>query len=149
MSPEYATDGLFSMKSDVFSFGVLVLEIVSGTRNRGFRHANHDFNLLGHAWNKLIDKKALELVDQSIEKPFSESEVVKCIHVGLLCVQKFPDDRPTMSTVLSMLNSDGANLRQPKQPGFYTERSLKVGLPVSENVSCSKNDVTITLLEGR
>lgn len=48
MSPEYAVDGLFSMKSDVFSFGVLVLEIVSGKKNRGFSHPDHSLNLLGH-----------------------------------------------------------------------------------------------------
>ena len=48
MSPEYAVDGNFSVKSDVFSFGVLVLEIMSGRRNRGFWHPEHDLNLLGH-----------------------------------------------------------------------------------------------------
>lgn len=48
MSPEYAVDGLFSVKSDVFSFGVLVLEIVSGKKNWRFRHPDHDLNLLGH-----------------------------------------------------------------------------------------------------
>ena len=48
MSPEYATDGKFSLKSDVFSFGVLLLEIVSGKKNRGFCHPDHHLNLLGH-----------------------------------------------------------------------------------------------------
>ena len=48
MSPEYASDGVYSVKSDVFSFGVLMLEIVSGKRNRGFNHPDHCFNLLGH-----------------------------------------------------------------------------------------------------
>lgn len=48
MSPEYTVDGVFSVKSDVFSFGVLVLEIVSGKKNRGFIHADHHHNLLGH-----------------------------------------------------------------------------------------------------
>jgi len=48
MSPEYAMDGVFSVKSDVFSFGVLVLEIVSGKKNRGFYLANKELNLLGH-----------------------------------------------------------------------------------------------------
>ena len=48
MSPEYAVDGMFSVKSDVFSFGVMVLEIVSGKKNRGFSHQDHNLNLLGH-----------------------------------------------------------------------------------------------------
>lgn len=48
MSPEYAVDGNLSVKSDVFNFGVLVLEIISDRRNRGFRHPEHDLNLLGY-----------------------------------------------------------------------------------------------------
>ncbi|KAL3577591.1 hypothetical protein D5086_019095, partial [Populus alba] len=48
ISPEYANYGLYSLKSDVFSFGVLVLEIVGGYRNRGFRHPDHHLNLIGH-----------------------------------------------------------------------------------------------------
>lgn len=56
MPPEYALEGLFSVKSDVFSFGVLVLEIVSGMKNRGFYHPDHDYNLLGHV---SLEKKIL------------------------------------------------------------------------------------------
>jgi serine/threonine protein kinase len=48
MSPEYAVDGQYSIKSDVFSFGVLILEIISGKKNRGIRHPEHHLNLLGH-----------------------------------------------------------------------------------------------------
>lgn len=48
MSPEYAVDGKYSVKSDVFSFGVLLLEIVSGKKNRSFHHPDHHHNLLGH-----------------------------------------------------------------------------------------------------
>ena len=48
MSPEYAVHGQYSIKSDVFSFGVLILEIVSGKKNRGFCHPEHHLNLLGH-----------------------------------------------------------------------------------------------------
>lgn len=54
ISPKYAVDGLFSIKSDVFSFGVIVLEIVSGNKNRRFYHANHTHNLLGQCKNKEI-----------------------------------------------------------------------------------------------
>jgi serine/threonine protein kinase len=48
MSPEYAMHGQYSVKSDVFSFGVLILEIMSGKKNRGFCHPDHHLNLLGH-----------------------------------------------------------------------------------------------------
>lgn len=64
LSPEYIIDGLFSTKSDVFSFGVLVLEIVSGKRNRGFAHEDHHFNLLGHV---SIDFKILFSLDINLE----------------------------------------------------------------------------------
>jgi serine/threonine protein kinase len=48
MSPEYALDGHFSVKSDVFSFGVMVLEIISGKRNTGFYQVEHELSLLGY-----------------------------------------------------------------------------------------------------
>ncbi|KAL6313969.1 hypothetical protein AAG906_011699 [Vitis piasezkii] len=69
MSPEYASDGVYSVKSDVFSFGVLMLEIVSGKRNRGFNHPDHSFNLLGHAWTLHMKGRPLELIDASLGRP--------------------------------------------------------------------------------
>ena len=48
MAPEYAIDGLFSVKSDVFSFGILLLEILSGKKNRGVFHSDQSLNLIGH-----------------------------------------------------------------------------------------------------
>ncbi|XP_028076010.1 G-type lectin S-receptor-like serine/threonine-protein kinase SD1-1 isoform X2 [Camellia sinensis] len=122
MSPEYVIDGLFSIKSDVFSFGVMILEILSGKSNRRFHHPDHNFNLLGHAWKLWIEGKAFELLDPLVEGSFSMSEVLRCIQIGLLCVQKCPKDRPTMSTVLLMLITKTIVLPQPNQPGFYTER---------------------------
>ncbi|CAI8591263.1 unnamed protein product [Vicia faba] len=64
MSPEYAMGGYFSVKSNVFSFGVLVLEVLSGMKNRGF-HFSDDQNLLGHAWRLWNEGKVLELIDSS------------------------------------------------------------------------------------
>ncbi|XP_059660593.1 G-type lectin S-receptor-like serine/threonine-protein kinase At4g27290 [Cornus florida] len=152
MSPEYQIDGLFSVKSDVFSFGVLVLEIVSGKKNRGFFHADHDLNLLGHAWKLWNEENPMKLMDAFMEGPIIKSEVVKCIHVGLLCVQQRPEDRPTMSTVVLTLDSENPILPQPKQPGFYSER-----FPVdTESSSTGKkpyyhtsNEVTMSILHGR
>ncbi|KAI3521365.1 hypothetical protein L1887_10828 [Cichorium endivia] len=62
LSPEYALDGIFSEKTDVFSFGVLVLEIVSGEKNRGFSHENDSDNLLAHAWRLFEEGMAAELL---------------------------------------------------------------------------------------
>uniref|UniRef100_A0A3N7EEZ8 Receptor-like serine/threonine-protein kinase n=1 Tax=Populus trichocarpa TaxID=3694 RepID=A0A3N7EEZ8_POPTR len=117
ISPEYAIDGLYSIKSDVFSFGVLVLEIVSGNRNRGFCHPDHDLNLLGHAWRLFQEGRHFELIPGPVEESYNLSEVLRSIHVGLLCVQCSPNDRPSMSSVVLMLCGEGA-LPQPKQPGF-------------------------------
>lgn len=60
MSPEYAAEGIFSVKSDVFSFGVLVLEIVSGKKNWRFSHPDHEHNLLGHV--RVENNSVLEII---------------------------------------------------------------------------------------
>ncbi|KAF8414038.1 hypothetical protein HHK36_002037 [Tetracentron sinense] len=155
MSPEYAIEGHFSIKSDVFSFGVLVLEIVAGQMNRGFYHPDHQLNLLGHAWRLWKEDKALELIDESMSDSFLATEVLRCIHVGLLCVQQRADDRPTMSTVVLMLSSESAVVPTPKQPGFFTEMYL-MNPNTSESLSnqessnqesCISND--INLLQGQ
>uniref|UniRef100_A0A6N2N9X0 non-specific serine/threonine protein kinase n=2 Tax=Salix viminalis TaxID=40686 RepID=A0A6N2N9X0_SALVM len=111
MSPEYAVDGRFSLKSDVFSFGVLVLEIISGEKNRGFSHPDHFHNLLGHAWKLWVEERALELVENMPDRPYSVPDVLRCIHVGLLCVQQKPGDRPNMSSVVLMLGTFTTSIR--------------------------------------
>ncbi|KAJ6894432.1 hypothetical protein NC652_028259 [Populus alba x Populus x berolinensis] len=149
ISPEYAIDGLYSVKSDVFSFGVLVLEMVNGNRNRGFCHPDHHLNLLGHAWRLFTEGRSSELITEPIAESCNLSEALRSIHVGLLCVQCHPNDRPSMSSVVLMLSGEG-KLPQPKQPGFFTERTLVEANSSSiKNTSCSVNDSTITLLEAR
>ncbi|KAL5730615.1 hypothetical protein ACHQM5_003416 [Ranunculus cassubicifolius] len=150
MSPEYAVHGRFSVKSDVFSFGVLVLEIISGKKNRNFSHPDHGLNLLGHAWRLWNEDRPMRLVDESINSLWFVEEISRCIHIGLLCVQTDPNQRPTMSYVGLMLSGD-ISLPSPQPPGFYTDRSNLI----EENSSNQdkdrrvSNDVTITLLEAR
>ncbi|ONI12983.1 hypothetical protein PRUPE_4G195600 [Prunus persica] len=148
MAPEYAIDGLFSVKSDVFSFGILVLEVISGRKNKGFYHPNHSHNLIGHAWRMWIQGRPLELIDTCLESSCTLSEVLRCVHISLLCVQHHPEDRPSMASVVIMLGSEIA-LAQPKQPGFFIEKeSHEVGSS-SGNQKSSTNEISITLLEGR
>ncbi|XP_057471845.1 uncharacterized protein LOC130760506 isoform X2 [Actinidia eriantha] len=146
MSPEYVIHGLFSMKSDVYSFGVLVLEIVSGKRNGELCDSEQSLRLLGHTWKLWNEGKALELLDAPMEDSFTSLEVLKCIQIGLLCVQKRPEDRPTMASVLSALDSEITTLPQPKQPGFYAERSTDVTL---DGTLGATNNMTITVVVGR
>ncbi|CAL8150464.1 unnamed protein product [Prunus armeniaca] len=146
MSPEYAVDGVFSMKSDVFSFGVILLEMLSRKKNRGFSHPDHHLNLLGHAWKLWIQDKQLELIDTMLYDSCNISEVLRCLHVGLLCVQRVPEDRPNMSYVVLMLSSD-ITLPPPKQPGFYTERSVPES--PSRKRPFSVNYLSTTVIEAR
>ncbi|KAM0952368.1 putative protein kinase RLK-Pelle-DLSV family [Dioscorea sansibarensis] len=150
MSPEYAMDGIFSVKSDVFSFGVLVLEIISAKKNRGIYLSDPKLNLLGHAWSLWKDGNALELVDESLGFAFPMAEVLRCIKVGLLCVQERPEDRPTMSNVVLMLGSESATLPNPRQPGFVTARvPLEVDSSSSKQDSVSINEISVTMFQGR
>ncbi|KAK9209466.1 hypothetical protein WN944_001832 [Citrus x changshan-huyou] len=116
MAPEYASDGLFSTKSDVFSFGILLLEIVSGKKNRGFYHSDNSLNLIGHAWKLWNEGMPLQLIDACYQESCNRAEVIRCVHISLLCVQQHPDDRPSMPSVILMLGSEIV-LPQPKQPG--------------------------------
>lgn len=149
MAPEYAIDGKFSVKSDVFSLGVLLLEIISGKKNRGFVHPDHHHNLLGHAWLMWTGGRASELIDTGLEDTSGKSQLLRCIQVGLLCVQMLPEDRPVMSTVVFMLANEGAVLPQPNQPGFFIERGSVIDAKSRNEDSCSTNEASITILEAR
>ncbi|GKC97043.1 receptor-like serine/threonine-protein kinase SD1-8 [Tanacetum coccineum] len=150
MSPEYAMDGSYSTKSDVFSFGVLVLEIVSGKKNRGSSYTSTQLSLLGHTWMLWREGNPLELVDESLGEKFSEDEVLRCIQIGLLCVQEQPEDRPSMSKVLLMLSSETSQLPQPKYPGFFIgKRDNETDFSSKQYDSMTINEVTVTTLDAR
>ncbi|WJZ94606.1 hypothetical protein VitviT2T_013446 [Vitis vinifera] len=100
MSPEYVMHGIFSTKSDVFRFGVLLLEILSGRKSHSNYHYEHPVNLAGYAWELWVEGKALELVDQALDGSYPNSIVIRCIHIALLCVQENPMDRPTMTDIV-------------------------------------------------
>ncbi|XP_020554444.1 G-type lectin S-receptor-like serine/threonine-protein kinase At4g27290 isoform X8 [Sesamum indicum] len=150
MAPEYAMNGKFSVKSDIFSMGVVLLEIVTGKKNRGFDHCAHCHSLLEHAWLLWKENKTLELMDECLKDTFVESEVRRCVQVGLLCVQKYAEDRPVMPSVLFMLGTEGAVLPEPKEPGFLIERSSStVRSCTAASTNYEKETMSITDLEAR
>ncbi|MQM16120.1 hypothetical protein Taro_049077 [Colocasia esculenta] len=148
MSPEYAMEGLFSIKSDVYSFGVLLLEIVSGHRNNSFHRTQDSPNLVGRAWQLWNEDKSLELVDPLIRSSISTREAMRCIQVGLLCVQDRANDRPTMTSVVFMLENEAMAHPVPKQPTFTLEGSPAETESVRPGCDTSA-DVTVTVVTGR
>ncbi|KAK4477562.1 hypothetical protein RD792_016794 [Penstemon davidsonii] len=100
MAPEYVMNGIASVMSDIYSLGIVVLKILSGSRNN---QLCDDQNLVAYAWKLWIEGNILHLVDESIEGAFSEEEALRCIQVGLLCTQEDPHHRPNISSVLKML----------------------------------------------
>ncbi|XP_024633494.1 cysteine-rich receptor-like protein kinase 10 isoform X3 [Medicago truncatula] len=145
MAPEYAMEGLYSVKSDVFSFGVLLLEIICGRRNGGFYLAEHGQSLLVYSWNLWCEDKSLELLDPILKNTYTTNEVIKCIHIGLLCVQEDAVDRPTMSNVVVMLASDTMTLPNPNHPAFSVGRKVVEGESTSKaSNDPSVNEVTVT-----
>ncbi|PUZ54453.1 hypothetical protein GQ55_5G133100 [Panicum hallii var. hallii] len=149
MSPEYAMDGLISIKSDVFSFGVLMLEIITGKRNRGSYEPELDVNLLGYAWMLWREGRSLELLDEALGGSFHHSRVLRCIQVALLCVEAQPRNRPLMSSVVTMLASENTVLPEPVEPGVNPGMSTSSDTESSRTRSATANYVTVTRLEAR
>ncbi|CAH9081473.1 unnamed protein product [Cuscuta epithymum] len=149
MSPEYAMVGQFSIKSDVFSFGVLLLEIVSGKKNK-YKFKDDSVNLIGDVWDFWNEDRALDIVDPQLNRLFDGREVLRCIHVGLLCVQPYPDDRPNMSDVVFMLSNE-TKLPPPNRPGFdlNTNQNFDLCSSTMSGGNQSIGSVSITAIQGR
>ncbi|WOH00793.1 hypothetical protein DCAR_0520168 [Daucus carota subsp. sativus] len=102
MAPEYAMRGYLTDKADVYSFGIVALEIVSGRSNTSNRPKQEPFYLLDWANELKAEGKLMELVD-SLGSEYKGEEVMLMIHVGLLCTNVTSSERPAMSSVVSIL----------------------------------------------
>ncbi|KAM0871047.1 hypothetical protein ACQ4PT_039647 [Festuca glaucescens] len=117
-APEYASEGVYSMKTDVFSFGVLVMVIISGRKNTILdKRGDTVGELVRDAWHMWRDPRLHELVDPALGNAYEIAEITQCTQVALLCAQEDPANRPTMTDVAAMLNSESMSLpMEPKQP---------------------------------
>ncbi|XP_057491559.1 cysteine-rich receptor-like protein kinase 19 [Actinidia eriantha] len=155
MAPEYANRGVFSMKSDMFSFGVLILEIISGRKNYGLQFDEEQRQLLNFAWNLEVEGRLIELVDETMGS-LPVDEVTRCMRIGLLCCQECIQDRPTVSSLLSMLSSNSVSTIPPAgRPGYHQESINYEAVPEESEVDAPRNipevnSITHSLLvEGR
>ena len=86
-------------------------------------------------------------MDTTLRGTCNENEFMRCVGVGLLCVQEDPNDRPVMSNVVAMLEGESGSLASPNQPAFVVRRSLsRVSF---DERPLSKNELTNTLIHGR
>ncbi|KAG5254840.1 leucine-rich repeat receptor serine/threonine-protein kinase [Salix suchowensis] len=108
MAPEYAMRGYLTDKADVYSFGIVALEIVSGKSNTSYRGKEDTVYLLDWALYLKEEGALLELVDPSLGQDYNEEEVITMINVALLCSNVSAAVRPTMSAVVSMLEGKAA-----------------------------------------
>eukprot|EP00253_Pinus_taeda_P018765 PITA_18765 len=137
MAPEYALHGQLTEKVDVFSFGVLVLEIISGKRSQSLVH-DAEFLVEG-TWRLYKAERALEVIDPALKGSYSSEEGIRVIQIGLLCTQAAAALRPSMSQVVFMLTNERENLPSPTKPAFVDLDGL-----VGTNDKVKRPTVTVT-----
>lgn len=145
MAPEYAMKGYLSAKTDVFSFGMLVLEIVSGRKNID-RHLNDEkIDLLNYTWKLSEEGRSLEIVDPSLPN-WDTDQALLCIQLGLLCCQAVVSDRPDMNNVHLILSSDSFTLPKPGKPAIHGRigRWMSTTASTSASSSAASNTNTAT-----
>ncbi|RWR92877.1 cysteine-rich receptor-like protein kinase 2 [Cinnamomum micranthum f. kanehirae] len=155
MAPEYAIKGTLSEKADVYSYGVVVLEIISGRKSSEIRHEPVTEYLIEWAWRLYEGGTLMELVDESLDpNDFEPNEVNKVIEIGLMCTQSVRS-RPTMSDVVVLLLSNGELGLTLTRPNFINSthpvqtRVANGGSLVATELPASNATVSISELYAR
>ncbi|XP_050205691.1 cysteine-rich receptor-like protein kinase 2 [Mercurialis annua] len=130
MAPEYLAHGQLTEKVDVYSFGVLLLEIVTGKQNNRSKGSEYSDSLVTLTWKQFQAGIVEELYDPNLmlhnhHNINVKNDVYRVVHIGLLCTQEIPSLRPTMAKALQMLTTE-ENLPAPSNPPFIDERTMEL-----------------------
>nr|XP_043613226.1 cysteine-rich receptor-like protein kinase 2 [Erigeron canadensis] len=133
IAPEYLAHGHLTEKADVYSFGVLVLEVVSGMENNSSKITEYLDSLVSTAWKHFKHGTVEKLFDPNLmmhKYPNNnfQKDVKRVVHIGLLCIQEAPSLRPSMSVALRMLTKDDEALPVPSVPPFIDEETMELNI---------------------
>ncbi|XP_051116450.1 cysteine-rich receptor-like protein kinase 2 [Andrographis paniculata] len=144
MAPEYFAHGQLTEKVDVYSFGVLVLEIVSGKKSSQSKNTEYGDSLITTAWKHFQLGTIEEIIDPNLtahnyRNMKVEDEILRAFHVGLLCTQEISSLRPSMSRALQMLANKEVQLPAPSNPPFLDESTMELH-GIAQNYKASPDE---------
>lgn len=124
MAPEYIVCGILTEKADVYSFGVLLIELIFGKRNNSI--SEESVCMLHTIWNFYVTRRLNEAIDKALKGKFNQEEASRLLQIGLLCVQANAELRPSMSLTVKMLTDKEELLPEPTQPPFLNSSSVEI-----------------------
>ncbi|KAM7472954.1 hypothetical protein LguiA_011137 [Lonicera macranthoides] len=143
--PEYVKQGMYSRKFDVYSFGVLLLQIISGKKTNCMYGSYKNLNLLDYAYELWKEGRGMEFMDPSLDDTFSTCKLIRCMKVALLCIQEKWTKRPSMLEIYSMLKNETEIVPNPERPAFSTKKEdAEESKSTSRGETCSVDVATIS-----